>query len=67
MNVYEIVKQYLKENGYDGLCNSDAECGCNFDHLMVCESCCADCVSAYNHGEMRGYDYYMSPEKPKTE
>ena len=28
----------------DGLCNDD--CGCSFDELQPCESCCMDCVPA---------------------
>lgn len=28
MTVANIVEKYLKENGYDGLCNGNLECGC---------------------------------------
>ncbi len=34
MDVYDIVKKYLKENGFDGLCTDD--CGCHLDDLMPC-------------------------------
>ena len=44
MNVSEIVKAYLEENGYDGLCRGD--CGCSKDDLFVCEFFC-NCDSAY--------------------
>ena len=33
-NVREITKEYLEENGYDGLFGSD--CGCSIDDLMPC-------------------------------
>ena len=31
MNVTEIVKKYLEENGYDGLCSDVCGCGCDVD------------------------------------
>ena len=34
MTVKEIVLQYLKDNGYDGLYYD--ECGCSLDNLMPC-------------------------------
>ena len=37
-NVREIVEQYLKENGYDGLYNEIGECGCPCDDLMPCDN-----------------------------
>lgn len=56
MNVREIIKKYLDDNGYDGLCRE--ECGCGKDDLFPCgdpggsgEYCvpayireCPDCV-----------------------
>ena len=47
MNVREIVKQYLEENGYDGLAGDDCagdDCGCSIDDLFICDSCPAECV-----------------------
>jgi hypothetical protein len=32
--VKDIVIEYLKANGYDGLCSSD--CGCKIDDLIPC-------------------------------
>ena len=48
MNIKEIVEKYLKDNGYDGLCNSDFSCGCGLkDGLFPCnEPFSADCVPA---------------------
>lgn len=50
MSVKEIVADYLKANGYDGLYNGDAECGCDLDDLMPCEGnpCC--CQPGYKVG-----------------
>lgn len=36
MNLQEIIKKYLEDNGFDGLCGD--ECGCSIDELFVCES-----------------------------
>jgi hypothetical protein len=44
-NVAEIVIDYLKRNGYDGLCNND--CGCDFDKFMPCDCPCSDCEPAH--------------------
>jgi hypothetical protein len=45
MNIVKIIKQYLKKNGYDGLCNMD--CGCGINELNVCSEINIDCIPAY--------------------
>lgn len=35
-NVLEIVRQYLKTNGYDGLYNEDGQCACLLTDLHPC-------------------------------
>jgi hypothetical protein len=51
MNVKEIVLQWLKANGYDGLFIDD--CGCVLDDLMPCAAAyygdggCDGCVPGY--------------------
>ena len=35
MAVRDIIKKWLVDNGYDGLCGE--ECGCLLDDLMTCE------------------------------
>lgn len=47
MNCLSIVTHYLKENGYDGLCAPDLECGCGLDDLAPCEyGPCPGCIPA---------------------
>ena len=45
MTVTEIVKKYLKENGYDGLYSED--CGCEVDDLAPCCEYGMECESGY--------------------
>lgn len=46
MNVRKIVKQYLIDNGYDGLCTID--CGCGVDDLAPCSDICIyDCEAGH--------------------
>jgi len=45
MNAKEIVKKYLIENGYDGLCAYD--CGCYLEDLVPCGEDMSECVPGY--------------------
>ena len=49
--VFEITKEYLIENKYDGLCGNDFGCdGCGIDDLMGCElDGFQRCSPAYKH------------------
>ena len=47
MTVKEIIKKYLKEHGFDGLCNMD--CGCGFDDFVSCDDDFGECEPAYKH------------------
>ena len=42
-----IVKHFLKENGYTGLCNTDNQCGCSIKDLNPCGESISDCLPAY--------------------
>lgn len=47
-NVKTIVYNWLRENGYDGLFNENAECSCDLNDLMCCGNAGIDlCVPAY--------------------
>lgn len=59
MTVQEIVKKYLEENGYDGLC--DDECGCFIDDLNPCGSCMFDCQAGYK--KKRNGSWIIHPVK----
>ncbi len=43
--VIEILKQHLVDNGFDGLVNGDAECGCELSDLQPCGESFAGCSS----------------------
>ena len=45
-NLKSIVTEWLKANGYDGLCN-DEECGCGIDDLMPCGEPGEHCVAGH--------------------
>ena len=61
INVKEIIKDYLRKNGYDGLCDGD-ECGCWLDDFWPCEGCNdpARCRPAYRHKD--GFMYLVKEE-----
>jgi hypothetical protein len=52
MNVREIIQSWLKDNGYDGLCNPDMECGCGLGDDFPCEFVTCDCEPAVKIGDM---------------
>lgn len=47
MTVRDIVRAYLKDNGYAGLAGD--ECGCSLDDLAPCECDPLDCEPADLH------------------
>ena len=73
MNVYEITKKYLIDNGYDGLFTD--ECGCLVDDLMPCGFECGYCQPGYKlsaeEADRLGYevnpdwDYIVCEKKPE--
>ena len=34
MTAKEIIEEYLKSHGFDGLCHPRTECGCGLDDLI---------------------------------
>jgi len=49
MEVREIVNNYLKENGFDGLVNDELECYCNIEEMYECECVSYNCKVEYLH------------------
>ena len=64
-SVYEIVKTYLQENGFDGLYNSELECGCPISNLNPCGDMKNDCTAGYEVKAPPGddCDYYICDSK----
>lgn len=55
IDIPEIIRRWLEENGYDGLSCSDGDdvCGCGIDNLFPCgalwEGINEECRAAYKH------------------
>ncbi len=47
LDVPEMIGQYLRAHGYDGLVNTDQECGCSVDDLAPCGQFQTECFSAH--------------------
>lgn len=43
----EMLSQWLKEHGYDGLCSDRYECGCLVGDLMPCGEPSEHCAAGY--------------------
>ena len=65
MTVKEIVADWLKEHGCEGLCDDD--CGCVLDDLMPCGGEYGKCVAAVKgpvppeYGD--GYEEWLVPKQ----
>ena len=64
VTVQDMVKTYLIEHGFDGLCAE--ECGCGLDDFCPCAGCWLDrdCGPAYAWEMADGTPWY-SLEKPE--
>ena len=76
MNVIDIVLEFLEQNNYNGLLNSDYECGCLKDDLVPCGEITGNCVAGYkvmctSECDHEGYDpddpncWHIQREKPE--
>jgi len=61
MTTEEIIKAWLKANGYDGLYRDDSDdgCSCGIDDLFPCITCVLDqlppdCKAGYKQDEQVG-------------
>ena len=59
----EIIYNYLKDNGYDGLCDDSMECGCGLDELMLCEIFDINCTPAYKSLDVDGHEVFSINKK----
>jgi hypothetical protein len=70
MNVEQIVREYLKKNGYDGLCNKNGECSCDLADLMPCgfqdTFCVAGHLSLADENE-EGIEWTIAPGEKEAE
>ena len=64
MTVLEIVAEWLKEHGYDGL-YQEGECSCLLDDLFPCGGeYCHDCLAGYQSKKSdEEYTFYVGPNK----
>lgn len=63
----DMVKRWLQDNRFDGLCHSDSECGCSLEDLMLCGEPSPECEAAYSAPPPKDSDAdtWFSPTKPK--
>lgn len=69
MTLQQIVREWLKANGYDGLCDCNLECGCSVDDIMPCAEPGTECEAGYQKkgDKDSGYDFVIVPgRKPDT-
>lgn len=63
MTTIEIIKQYLIDNGFDGLCNDELDCGCELADLEPCDVLQSNCKAGYKHPGDMEYDFYIKDYK----
>lgn len=70
MNALEIIGDYLKTNGFDGLYNRAGECGCEVGGLSPGDCLVDECEAAYkvpcdpaNCPADGNCDWHMSPRR----
>ena len=61
----KLLVKILKQEGYDGLCNPDIECGCHVSDFRPCNSDPSECVPGYARWAALNSDFSMTTEKPK--
>jgi len=73
MDIRDIACEWLKVNGFDGLCNSTHGCACELVDLMPCGAPSpTGCLPGYKVSGCseecgNGCAFHIEPEKPKQE
>lgn len=44
-DVTQMVTEWLKQNGYDGLYNDDGQCACDISDINPCGEICTECTA----------------------
>lgn len=60
IDVKQMAAVYIKEHGYDGLCND--ECGCGIDDLAPCGEVMGTCTAAFKGADDLFYDAGARPD-----
>jgi hypothetical protein len=66
LSLKDVVKNALKEQGYDGLFNEDADCACELSDLFPCYSPSAECLAGYKSpcpSSCGEHDWHISATK----
>ena len=58
-NVQNIILEYIKKNGYIGLCNDECGCGCGLEDFMPCGEDCSQCEPALHKKWDEDEDCFM--------
>lgn len=65
MELFDITKKWLEENGYDGLSLLEEDCGCALEDFMPCCEPSPRCEAGYCREAPEGssVDYFIYPGK----
>ena len=64
ITVVEIIENYLKDNGFDGLYNEIGECACKINDLAPCGQIDHTCKAGYLiKCENEDYDFCIGERK----
>ena len=72
MDIKSIIKNYLRENKFEGLWNPSLECACEIKDLMPCDEAMSDCEPGYkvpcdNNCSFDGHcDWRIGPNKKQN-
>ena len=65
MKTTDIIEEYLKKNGYDGL-YVEGECACLVDDLCPCGEMSSNCAAGYRTPcDCGDHDYHVGHAKAK--